>query len=270
MVVPNVFKGVGVAGSISILDSLTGDVLKEFDHDSNDPLRSVLLMPIAAGECHVNGISKAYVANAVSGYITVIDVDGMQIRKNIPVTVTPDGQTGKDLLNTLQVPIQTPVSPDGKFVAAAILSLTAVPNAKTNSTDYVVIIDALTDEVVAYVPTPGGTHGINWGAKLGGGYYAYVSSQFANVLAVIDIDPNGDGKGSDAAVVGTILLANGSNGAGVTDGTGGQGIKPLPMVHDGWIQPTVELAGTGILSAEVEDWIIQLTPEQKDPEGHEQ
>jgi hypothetical protein len=68
--------------------------------------------------------------------------------------------------------------------------------------------------------------------------------------------------------VGTILLANGSNGAGVTDGTGRQGVKPLPMTHDGWIQPTVALLGTGMLSPEVEGWIRLLTPAQKDPRGH--
>lgn len=64
------------------------------------------------------------------------------------------------------------------------------------------------------------------------------------------------------------MLANGSEGAGVTDGTGGQGVKPLPMTHDGWIQPTVELVGTGRLSAEVEGWIRLLTDEQKDPSHH--
>ncbi len=37
------------------------------------------------------------------------------------------------------------------------------------------------------------------------------------------------------------------------------------MTHDGWIQRTVELAGTGELSAEVEGWIAQLTDEQRDP-----
>ena len=31
------------------------------------------------------------------------------------------------------------------------------------------------------------------------------------------------------AVVGTIILTNASPGAGVTDGTGGQGVKPLPI-----------------------------------------
>ena len=101
--------------------------------------------------------------------------------------------------------------------------------------------------------------------RTGGGYYAYVTAQFANVLTVVDPDPNGDGRGQDAAAVGSILLANKSAGAGVTDGTGGQGVKPIPMTHDGWIQPTVNLVGTGQLSAEVESWIRQLTPQQKNP-----
>jgi hypothetical protein len=36
-------------------------------------------------------------------------------------------------------------------------------------------------------------------------------------------------------------------------------------MYDGWIQDTVALSGTGRLSAEVESWIAQLTPAQKDP-----
>ena len=54
----------------------------------------------------------------------------------------------------------------------------------------------------------------------------------------------------------------------MTDGTGGQGVKPLPMTHDGWIQRTVALSGTGKLSAEVEGWVSRLTPQQKNPVGH--
>ena len=138
----------------------------------------------------------------------------------------------------------------------------------TGSPDHVAIIDTHTNQVVKYVPTPAGTHGVNWGAKLGGGYYAYVTNQHANVLTVIDPDPDGDGSATDAAVVGTILLANGSPGAGVTDGTGGQGVKPLPMAHDGWMQETVALVGTGALSSEVEGWISELTFYQKDPSKH--
>ncbi len=263
-IVPNVFKGLGVAGSISILDTVSGEVLTEFMFNAADPLRSALLMPIAAGECHVNGVHKAYVANAVSGFVSVIDVDAMELTGKIPVTLTPDNQTGFDLFHTLQVPIQTPVSPDEKWVATAVLSLTTVDRTSTGAADQIAIIDTSTDQVVKFLPGPAGTHGVNWGAKLGGGYYAYVTAQHSNALTVIDPDPNGDGKASDAAVVGRIRLSNGSTGAGVTDGTGGQGVKPLPMTHDGWIQKTVALSGGG-LSAEVEGWIAQLTPEQKDP-----
>ena len=71
--------------------------------------------------------------------------------------------------------------------------------------------------------------------------------------------------GARSSVVGRIVLSNGSDGAGPTDGTGGQGVKPLPMVHDGWIQPAVALMGTGQLSADVESWIVALTDQQKSP-----
>jgi plastocyanin len=267
-IIPNVFKGLGLAGSISILDTVSGQVLAEFEYDPDDPIRSALLMPLAVGECHVDGVNTAYVANAVSGFVTVVDVDALELVTNIPVTLTPDGQTGQNLLHTLQVPIQTPVSPDEHWVATAVLSLSTVPGSVTGSADHVAIIDTHLNQVVAYVPTPAGTHGVNWGAKLGGGYYAYVTNQHANVLSIVDPDPDGNGDGSDAAVVGTILLANGSVGAGVTDGVGGQGIKPIPLTHDGWIQKTVALAGSGLLSPEVEGWIALLTEDQKNPESH--
>ena len=95
-----------------------------------------------------------------------------------------------------------PVSPDGKWAATAVFSLTNVNRPPTNSADHVAIIDTTTDQVVKFVPTPAGTHGVNWGAKRGGGYYAYVTNQHANVLTIIDPDPNGDGNGADAAAVG--------------------------------------------------------------------
>jgi hypothetical protein len=267
-IVPNVFTGMGFGGSVSIMDTASGQVLREFKYSANDPIRKALQMPIAVGECHVDGIHKAYIANAVTGMVTVMNVDAQALTKNISVTLAPDGAKNLGLLDTLQVPIQTPVSPDEKWVATAVLSLTTVARPGLGTADHVAIIDTATDEVVKYVPVPPGAHGVNWGAKLGGGYYAYVTLQHSNALMVIDPDPNMDGNGSDAAAVGRIILANNSAGAGVTDGMGGQGVKPIPMTHDGWIQPTVALAGTGRLSTEVEGWISKLTHDQRDPSSH--
>src|SRR5262249_60611987 len=79
------------------------------------------------------------------------------------------------------------------------------------------------------------------GAKQGGGYYAYVSSKFSNRLLVVDPDPNGDGNPADAAIVGSVGLV-GSNGtqrdATITGnaGMGGQGLLPIPVVYNGWVQ----------------------------------
>ena len=165
------------------------------------------------------------------------------------------------------------MSADGKWVATAVFSLVNIDGtlglerSAVGTDDHVAIIDTSTDKVVAFLPTPAGTHGINWGAKKGGGYYAYVTAQHSNVLTVIDPDPDNNAATNDAAVVGQIALANGTAGAGPTDGTGGQGVKPLPMTHDGWIQPAVALIGTGQLSAEVEGWINSLTAQQKNPDN---
>jgi hypothetical protein len=82
-IVPNVFKGIGPAGSVSIIDTASGAVLREFRQNPNDPLTAPLLMPIAVDECHVNHVHKAYVANLVSGIDTVMNVDTRTITKNI-------------------------------------------------------------------------------------------------------------------------------------------------------------------------------------------
>jgi DNA-binding beta-propeller fold protein YncE len=263
IVVPNVFKGLGFAGSVSVMDAETSDVLTEIEFDSRGPA-SALLLPVASG---IQGNTKAYVSSIGSGQVSVIDLAAAEIVKNIPVTFAPDGRQGPELtiFDTLQAPIQIPVSPDGRFAAAAVLSLTTVERPPTGSADHVAIIDTATDEVVANVATPAGTHGAHWGAQEGGGYYLYITNQFANSLTVIDADPDGDGTAIDAAVVGQIILANRSSGAGATDGTGGQGLKPLPTVYDGWIQDTVALSGTGRLSVEVESWIAALTEKQRNP-----
>ena len=256
-VVPNVFKGLGVAGSISIVDTDTNRVLRELTGPA-------VQMPVAAG---IKGNTKAYVANIASGQVSVIDLASMALTKSIPVTLTPDCQSGPefDLFNTLQAPIQTPVSPDGRFVGVAVLSLTTVARSCTGSSDHVAIIDTLTDKVVSRVGIgqagrSSGTHGANWQPKLGGGYYLTVANQHSNVMTTIDPDPNHDGDATDAALVGRTILGA---GPAATDGTGGQGIKPLPNVYDGWVQDTVALAGQ--LNPEVDSWIAKLTPCQRNP-----
>jgi YVTN family beta-propeller protein len=264
-VYPNVFKGLGVDGGIGVVDQETLEVVKEFRAPA-------IKMPVATGIQSVTAGNKAYVANIVSGQVSVIDLDTMQHVKDIPVTLTPTCQSGPqfDVFSTLQVPIQLPVSPDGRFVAVAVLSLTTVPRPCTGFPDHVAVIDTAVDEVVRFVGVPAregtanGAHGANFGAKLGGGYYAHVASQFSNMLTVLDVDPNGDGVALDAAVVGRVFLANGApGGPRVTDGVGGQGIKPLPNVYDGWIQDTVAAADRA--DPEVQSWIAELTRCQKNP-----
>ena len=127
-------------------------------------------------------------------------------------------------------PIQTPVSPDGRYMVTAN-TLTAT----------ILITDTKTDTVVNMLHGEPGTHGVQFGAKTGGGYYAYVASKFANVLTVVDADPNGDGDFSDAAIVGRVLLT--ASPATASDdeiignaGMGGQGVLAIPIPYNGWVQ----------------------------------
>jgi YVTN family beta-propeller protein len=268
--VPTVASSPGFRGGIGVVDQLDDNhpVVREFRD------RNSIRMPVATGIQSVRAGNKAYVANIVSGQVSVIDLNTLQKIKDIPVTLTPNCLRGPqfDVFSTLQAPIQLPVSPDGRFVGVAVLSLTTVPRACTGTPDHIAIIDTATDTVVRDVgvpTTPGtanGAHGANFGAKQGGGYYLHVASQFSNMMTVIDIDPAGTGTAASAAAVGRILLANLlPSGPRVTDGVGGQGIKPLPNMYDGWIQDTVAADAAGQTDAEVKSWIARLTPCQRNP-----
>jgi hypothetical protein len=108
-------------------------------------------------------------------------------------------------------------------------------------TGTITIIDTATDTLVKSLPCDFGCHGINFGAKQGGGYYAYVASKFSNELLVVDPDPNNDGSAADAAVVGRVLLtaAKGTKSDDTVTGNagmGGQGVLPIPVVYNGWVQ----------------------------------
>jgi DNA-binding beta-propeller fold protein YncE len=80
------------------------------------------------------------------------------------------------------------VSRNGKYVITA-----------ATLTGTITIIDTGTDELVKVLPCSAGCHGVNFGAKQAGGYYAYVASKSSNDLIVVDPDPNDDGNVADAA-----------------------------------------------------------------------
>ena len=140
--------------------------------------------------------------------------------------------------------IQTPVSPDGKVVMQAN-TLTAT----------ITFIDTATNDLVKALPCEAGCHGINFGAKKGGGYYAYISNKFSNTMDVIDPDPDGDGSAKDAKIVGRMMLEAAAQT--VTDdavskypGQGGQGVLPLPNVNNGWVQKLPASESVGLTKAQ--------------------
>jgi DNA-binding beta-propeller fold protein YncE len=189
--------------------------------------------------------SKYYVSNYLGHDLSVIDMQGLQSGgPNISLLLGYDplsgstNQSGFTCTATLLggtpcliggLPIQTPVSPDGKFVV-------------TGNTlgGTITILNAATDQVVKILACDPGCHGVNFGAKAGGGYYAYVTSKFANRLIVLDYDPNNDGDATDAKIAGWVVLANNSapHDDKVTgnNGQGGQGVLPIPNVYNGWVQ----------------------------------
>jgi plastocyanin len=152
------------------------------------------------------------------------------------------------------LPIQTPVSPDGKYVITGN-TLTAT----------ITIIRTSDNTLVAMVPCDPGCHGVNFGAKKNGGYFAYVTSKFSNRLIVLDYDADNDGivtaTGSDAPVIaGSIVLVDDANTAKDDNltgnlGMGGQGVLPVPNVYNGWVQALPKA------------FCDELSPAQRNPVG---
>ena len=235
-------------------NSNTGDSTKINIGDPNAPITAKTItgtLPIATSM--MPDASKYYVSNYLDSTITCISIVAGACKDDaglgvptktiallVPGTGTgttpglanydPVGGTGFTTSGGL--PIQTPVSPDGKYVVTA-----------NTLTGTITIIDTATDKLVRVLPCSAGCHGVNFGAKSGGGYYAYVSSKFSNDLIVVDLNPTGSGLIADAAVVGRILLTSGvgttiDDTLGVTAfaGMGGQGVLPVPNVYNGWVQ----------------------------------
>ena len=202
-------------------------------------------LPIATGM--MPDASKYYVANFLDSSLTVIDTKSGLVMKSIDLLANYDPIGGTVTGPIGGLPIQTPVSPDGRAIVTGN-TLTAT----------ITIVDPQTDTLVKSLPCDAGCHGVNFGAKRGGGYYAYVTSKFANTLLVVDIDPNNDGNIADADVVGRVLLGP-REGMCADDkvsglpGMGGQGILAVPVVYNGWVQ---KLPGY---------WKNQLTRRQRQP-----
>ncbi len=220
----------------------------QFDFTNNmiDAILPAGVIPIATGMTPDS--KKYYVASLLDSTITVIDMQNNIVTKTInllggydPIGGTISGEFGGAL------PIQTPVSPDGKSMVTA-----------NTLTGTIAIIDPKNDRVVKFLGCDPGCHGVQYGAKQGGGYYAYVSSKFSNRLIVVDTDPNNNGNLSEATIAGSVLLT--SVGDTKSDdtvtgnaGMGGQGILTIPVVYNGWVQNLPPV------------WKGQLTPAQQDP-----
>lgn len=231
MVTPNTYTA-----SSTIFD-FTKDSIRAIVPAGNLPIATAL-MP---------DDSKYYVANFLDSTITVIDTSTGAVKKTVNLLANYDPISGAINGPIGGLPIQTPVSPDGKVMLTAN-TLTAT----------ITVVDPKTDTLVASLPCDAGCHGVQWGAKQGGGYYAYVTCTFSNTLLVVDPDPNKDGNLSKIKVVGRILL-NARPATKVDDqivgnaGMGGQGVLPVPNVYNGWVQN---------LPQQFQD---QLTPSQRNP-----
>lgn len=200
----------------------------DFPRDAIAAIVPTGAIPIATGM--MPDSSKYYVANFLDNNITVIDTETGGILGSINLLANYDPISGAVTGPVGGLPVQTPVSPDGKsMVTANILTAT------------ITVVDPATDRLVKMLPCDAGCHGAQYGAKKGGGYYAYVASKFSNSLTVVDPDPNGDGDPSDAVIAGRVLLtatANTARDASITGnaGMGGQGVLAIPVPYNGWVQ----------------------------------
>jgi DNA-binding beta-propeller fold protein YncE len=210
MIVPNSLSD---TAGILIFDTATGRLLKEIP---------VGFEPLAVGI--TSDGSKAYLSNGFDATLDVLDLHSLSVVKTIDIS---DGTPGPaqfpgafdevSLINPFRIPIQTPVSPDNRFVLTATLNLLGP--------GVIQVVDTATDTLVEGLPCEPGCHGANFGPKLGGGYYAYATSQFTNALNVVDVDPPGGGL---PTLAGRVFLG--------ADGVGGQGVLPLPISYEGWIE----------------------------------
>ncbi|MFQ5941101.1 MAG: hypothetical protein ACE5KA_05315 [Nitrososphaerales archaeon] len=133
------------------------------------------------------------------------------------------GPSNPQFVKTLEVgsiPIQSPISPDGRYVVTANAGGIGVPG--TISVTQLDYNNPENSRVVVTLPSYPGAHGVEYGFKKGGGLYAYTTNKFAPVMQVVDLSTN------TPSLAGEVDLGN---------GWGGMGILPIPSA--GWY-PTLE------------------------------
>ena len=243
MIVPNALSD---TAGILIFDTTNGRLLKEIPVGSE---------PLAVG-ITPDG-RKAYMSNGFDASLDVLDLTTLAVTKSIDLS---DGTPGPhefpgafdelSLIHPFRIPIQTPVSPDGRFVLTANLSLLG-----SGTID---IVDTRTDQVVERFSGEPGLHGANFGAKRGGGYYGYVTSQYTNALTVVDLYPKGGGL---PQIAGKVFLGR--------DGVGGEGVLPLPLAYEGWVERSVAAHAlfTGLLTKCQRHPILYVTEPTVCPAG---
>jgi DNA-binding beta-propeller fold protein YncE len=217
----------------------------DFSQDQLAGIIPVGAHPIATGM--MPDASKYYVANFLSNSVTVIETASGTVLGTIDLIANYDPITGNITGPVGGLPIQTPVSPNGKYMVTAN-TLTAT----------ITIADTETDQLIKMLPCDAGCHGVQFGAKKGGGYYAYVSNKFANSMIVVDADPNNDGDASDAKIAGRVKVTAGNNVPKDDTiignfGMGGQGVLAIPVVYNGWVQNLPK------------EWKDKLTSKQQNP-----
>ena len=267
MVTPNAFTA-----DSTIYDFDNESIQRTIDQSGEDDSTGVI--PIATGIRPQGDVY--YVANLVDSTISAIELDTGKLIDNINLLAPLLNGNSDDDGTAHALPIQTPVSPDGKFMVTAntLTGSISIISTDPNSADY--------HKVVASLPCDPGCHGVNFGFKDLTSeeaedliesenlqnelypYYAYVTSKFANALIVVDPDPNNDGDAEDAEIAGKILLSQNDNNSLSSsftsddqvialDGTGGQGVLAIPNPYPGWVFS---------LPQEYKD---KLTPEQQNP-----
>ncbi len=214
----------------------------DFINDKIKAKPSTGTLPIAAG---INPDSTTYYVSNYLGHSTSVirmsdgvNINNINLLQNYDIATGVKKDTNGNPLPIGGLPIQTPVSPDGRFVITG-----------NTLTGTITIIDTAANggkgALVASVPCDPGCHGVNFGAKKGGGYYAYVTSKFSNRLIVLDYDANNNGivthTGPEAPVVaGWVVLADipADRDDDITGnkGMGGQGVLAVPNVYNGWVQ----------------------------------